>query len=210
MLNNWQRLEQVIKWTGLSVNSFALNIGLKRSENLYQIKKGNNGISRDLAELISKKYPSISKGWLLSGEGTMFLNDRQTAPSGSVPFFSLDAVDAVQADSSQTDPRFMIFVPPFIDCNLAALCLGTAMQPEIPPGSIVVLKQTDLSALVPGETYLVRSEKFNGIRVVRQGQTPDQFSLVARNTSEYDPIVVEKEHIFGLYLVRGVIIQKNG
>ena len=58
----WHRLERVIKWTGLSVNSFALNIGLKRSENLYQIKRGNNGISRDLAELIAAKYPSVSKG----------------------------------------------------------------------------------------------------------------------------------------------------
>ena len=65
----WRRLERVIKWTGLSINSFALTIGLKRSENLYQIKKGNNGISRDLAELITAKYPSVSKGWLLTGEG---------------------------------------------------------------------------------------------------------------------------------------------
>ena len=53
----WRRLERVIKWTGLSINSFALTIGLKRSENLYQIKKGNNGISRDLAELITAKSP---------------------------------------------------------------------------------------------------------------------------------------------------------
>ena len=60
MLDTWHRLERVIKWTGLSVNSFALNIGLKRSENLYQIKKGNNGISRDLATLITTKYPSAA------------------------------------------------------------------------------------------------------------------------------------------------------
>ena len=64
----WRRLERVIKWTGLSINSFALTIGLKRSENLYQIKKGNNGISRDLAERIHARYPQYSIRWLLSGD----------------------------------------------------------------------------------------------------------------------------------------------
>ena len=81
MLDTWHRLERVIKWTGLSVNSFALNIGLKRSENLYQIKKGNNGISRDLATLITTKYPSVSKAWLLTGEGEMFVEQMTASVS---------------------------------------------------------------------------------------------------------------------------------
>ena len=81
----WRRLERVIKWTGLSINSFALTIGLKRSENLYQIKKGNNGISRDLAELITAKYPSVSKGWLLTGEGEMLIGNKAVTGSGRSP-----------------------------------------------------------------------------------------------------------------------------
>lgn len=89
MLDTWHRLERVIKWTGLSVNSFALNIGLKRSENLYQIKRGNNGISRDLANLITTKYPTVSKGWLLTGEGDMFIESQPaTVPEGGgVPYY---------------------------------------------------------------------------------------------------------------------------
>jgi len=37
---DWLRLEEVINYSGMSVNAFALHIGLLRSENLYQIKKG--------------------------------------------------------------------------------------------------------------------------------------------------------------------------
>ncbi|MCC8018825.1 MAG: hypothetical protein LIO85_03515 [Rikenellaceae bacterium] len=48
---------------------FAQSIGLKRGENLYQIKRGNNGISRQLAERIVEYFPKISKSWLLTGEG---------------------------------------------------------------------------------------------------------------------------------------------
>ena len=97
MWDAWHRLERVIKWTGLSVNSFALNIGLKRSENLYQIKRGNNGISRDLAELIAAKYPSVSKGWLLTGEGTMFIDETlsQRESGRGIPYYGMDALTAV-------------------------------------------------------------------------------------------------------------------
>lgn len=129
----WRRLERVIKWTGLSINSFALTIGLKRSENLYQIKKGNNGISRDLAELITAKYPSVSKGWLLTGEGEMLIGNKAVTGSGSgIPYYGMDATVAVE--QQLPPPLFYINVPIFNDCDLSAMALGTAMQPDIPAG----------------------------------------------------------------------------
>ena len=76
-MGSWTRLEQVIKWTGLTTNAFALSIGLKRAENLYQIKKGRNSISRDLADLIAAKYSGISKSWLLTGEGSMLTDENE-------------------------------------------------------------------------------------------------------------------------------------
>ena len=101
MLDTWHRLERVIKWTGLSVNSFALNIGLKRSENLYQIKKGNNGISRDLATLITTKYPSVSKAWLLTGEGEMFVEQvAASASQAGVPYYGMDILAGGGGSSS--------------------------------------------------------------------------------------------------------------
>lgn len=46
---NWQRIEMVIQQSKMTANAFARHIGLPRGENLYQIKKGNNGISLDVA-----------------------------------------------------------------------------------------------------------------------------------------------------------------
>ena len=101
MENNWQRIEKVVKWAGLSVNSFALAIGLNRAENLYQIKKGNNGISRELASMIVARYPQINKGWVLTGEGDMFTDD--TIQRTSIPFYDVDAESYVVAkDKYQT------------------------------------------------------------------------------------------------------------
>ena len=53
----------------MTANAFARHLGLPRGENLYQIKRGNNGISCDLARRIHAQYPNYSLSWLLTGEG---------------------------------------------------------------------------------------------------------------------------------------------
>lgn len=210
MWDAWHRLERVIKWTGLSVNSFALNIGLKRSENLYQIKRGNNGISRDLAELIATKYPSVSKGWLLTGEGSMFIDGQSSdIDSGQgVPYYGMDALTAVCSES-MPDPLFRINLPMFADGDLAALNIGSAMYPDIPSGAIVILKEWSVQGVIPGEIYLIVTQYFRGIRIIRQGQDANQLLLVASNSEQFDPITLSREEITKLYIVQGIIIKKN-
>ena len=74
------RLRIVLQYSGeRSYNALALRLGLKRSENLYRIRKGYNGISMDLALRIRNICPSLSLSWLLGGEGTPRL------PTGLLP-----------------------------------------------------------------------------------------------------------------------------
>lgn len=82
----WERIEAVVKMAHMTTNGFARHIGLARGENLYQIKRGNNGVSFDVAERIVAKFPEVSKLWLLTGDGQMINGD---APTG--PWSSLDA-----------------------------------------------------------------------------------------------------------------------
>ena len=72
MNEDWQRLSEVIKWSGMTTNAFAFYIGCSRGEVLYRIKRGQNRLSKRVATMVAEKYPQISKGWLLTGEGGMF------------------------------------------------------------------------------------------------------------------------------------------
>ncbi len=83
----WKRLEAVITAYGFtSVNAFSRHIGLRRSENLYQIRRGNNNISPRLAETIARHFPEVSRGWLLTGEGQMLLaHPPHIIPSNRIP-----------------------------------------------------------------------------------------------------------------------------
>ena len=51
-----------------------------KNENLYQIKKGNNGISLDVAKRIVSKFPQVDKLWLLTGDGQMLRDDAPAGP----------------------------------------------------------------------------------------------------------------------------------
>lgn len=211
-MENWQRLEKVIKWAGMSVNAFALHIGLKRSENLYQIKKGNHGISKELANIISEKYPVISKSWLLTGEGEM-LKD-QEGLSGSkrgIPFYNIDIASVIEFRHQPILPPICYLdVPIFYECDFAALSTSTAMAPEIPAGAVVAIKEQEPSRIFPGESYLVVTADFSGIRTIRRHATdPDKVRLVPKNLQDYDEIVIDASEIKVLYLVKGIIISKT-
>lgn len=60
---------------GMSANRFAVHIGLKSPQVLYDIRRGRNGISKDLAEKISAKCVNVDIGWLVTGDGDMLKED---------------------------------------------------------------------------------------------------------------------------------------
>jgi hypothetical protein len=73
-----ERIRKVVDYYDVSVNKFSIQLGLATPQILYDVLKGKNGISKDLAEKITVHCSEVNPGWLLTGEGEM-LNTR-TAP----------------------------------------------------------------------------------------------------------------------------------
>lgn len=71
MSEQTERLRKVIESTGMSTLSFSKEIGLETPQRVYNVMKGKNKISKDLAIRISKKFDSVSAIWLLSGSQTL-------------------------------------------------------------------------------------------------------------------------------------------
>jgi hypothetical protein len=209
-MENWQRLEKVVKWAGMSVNAFAHHVGLKRSENLYQIKKGNHGISKQLALVITTKYPQINRSWLLTGEGEM-LKDGDEGPKRGIPFYNMDIALVAEFHEQPTQkPLYYIDVPLFYECDFAALSTSTAMAPEIPAGAILAIKQHDPAKILPGESYLVITSDFAGVRTIRNHpENPGKIRLVPKNLTDYDEMIIDTDSVKALYLVKGIIISKT-
>lgn len=202
-LNNWQRIEAVIKWANMSTNYFARHIGLARGENLYQIKRGNNGISRNVAQRIVDKFPQIDKLWLLTGDGEMFVGEPLRGVQ--IPYYNVDVEQGI-AHLPHLEPESDFMMPQVGACDLAMLYTGRAMGQTIPPGTIVFLKNIDRDEIIPGEEYVIISRKIVTLRIVRTAESGKRLRLVAGDKENYDDITLNVSDIMAVYKVKGKLI----
>ena len=56
-------------------------------------KRGNNGISLDVADRIVSKFPQVDKLWLLTGEGQMFSEER--IRGAQIPYYNVDVEQGI-------------------------------------------------------------------------------------------------------------------
>ncbi len=207
MTNNllcWDRLRLVIERSGMTVNSFARHIGLARSEALYQIKRGNNGISANLVDRIVAKFPEVNRVWLLTGYGSMFsdgVSDMQ------VPFYNCDLSQITEVE--EFVPESYMFVPQINSADLAICYYGDDMAPSIPSGTILFLTRIDPATLTYGNEYVVVGRGFVVLRKVRRTNDNAVLRLVAADPEQYDDVEIYRNMILAMYAVKAKLIIKN-
>ncbi|MFI3289466.1 MAG: hypothetical protein SNH55_04840 [Rikenellaceae bacterium] len=205
----WPRLESVIKWSNMSTNHFARHIGLMRGENLYQIKRGNNGISRRLAEMIVSTFPEINMIWLLTGVGEMV--KERDGVNTQIDYYGVDVEhDIRRVEILEATSRLML--PKGIDAEFAIDYRGGAMNPSIPTNSVVILKRVSPEMIIPGTEYLVVTSNIVALRSVRQfnAKSPNGvLRLIAHQSRIYDDILIEEGEIEQLYRVVAKLIINN-
>lgn len=207
--SNWERIESVIHWANENPNSFARLIGLRRSENLYQIKRGNNGISRKIAEMITATFPAINKLWLLTGEGDMFAPAELS--TASKPLYNLGVEEHIRGIAT-LEPDDNLILPQSIDCDFAMPYMGRAMGQTTPHGSILLLKKIKVDAIIPGDECVIITKKIVLLRIVKvdtESGDDHRYRLVAEQSAKYDDVIVETHQIEALYKVKGKILINN-
>lgn len=201
--DNWQRIEAIIKWANMSINYFARHIGLARGENLYQIKRGNNGISLDVAERIVTKFPQIDKLWLLTGEGQMFTDTKLRGTQ--IPYHHCDPEKNI-AKISSMEPESYILLPMISKCDFAMCYTGRAMGSVIPCETVVLFQTVSREDIVPGEIYLVRTPRMGLLRTVRTTDDEERLRLVAGDRENYDDVTIDVADILDIYKLVGKLI----
>ncbi|MBQ3043106.1 MAG: hypothetical protein IJD53_01495 [Alistipes sp.] len=190
---NWERLASVIEWANMTTNYFALHIGLTRGENLYHIKRGNYGISHDLADRIVAAFPEIDRTWLLTGVGCMLKSEIQD--NVLIPYYPMEA-ESYLPNFSQYDNKGHAHLPFACNCDIAIRSLSRAMAEPQCAATELFLKRVEVEDMVQGNEYVVITNKdvlWRKIRTVANDDT--QWRLVARNREEYDDINIRKDDI---------------
>lgn len=74
------RLKKIIEYSGLSDRAFAHKCGINQPT-LFNQLKGLRSVSLDTVLSICATYPTVSRDWVLFGEGEMLKNDASAKES---------------------------------------------------------------------------------------------------------------------------------
>ena len=202
------RLRIVLQYSGeRTYNALALRLGLKRSENLYRIRKGYNGISMDLALRIRNICPLLSLSWLLGGEGDPEIPDQTSAEAASAEVLYLPLYPdllSLDRDFQPGEDRRIPF-PSWLcrEAEAAVSCSSDALSPRLLPGDCMLLARTPAESVVFGRAYVVVVGEARLCRIIRKDESPERVRLVSLKPDKYDEIAVPRTEIDGLYRICG-------
>lgn len=84
MKTSKERMELLLSHLQLNGNELAASLGYKRSDRVYHVLRERNGISESLARDICELYHDVNYQWLLTGEGSMLIEDSIVPESTTV------------------------------------------------------------------------------------------------------------------------------
>ena len=157
---NWERLCKVIEHSGLSVNAFARAIGLSCGETLYQIRRGNNGISPNVAKRIHQKYPGFSLAWLMFGCG-----ESLSEVSGSVARIPVYRTLPECLFRGEPDDCLILSAASSHGAEFAVPYADDLLNPFL-RNSLLLLREQK-GAILYGKIYLVETGYFRLFRILQ-------------------------------------------
>jgi hypothetical protein len=101
------RLKSLIDELGMSISRFEKEIAAG-SSSIQKAIKEERSIGVDRVNLIIKRFPEVNAGWLISGQGEMFLNvsHNNTVNEAGTEYMSTSKIMARIISTAVSDPMF--------------------------------------------------------------------------------------------------------
>lgn len=197
----WERIEKVLKHAEMSTNYFAKYIGLARGQNLYQIKRGKNRISLDVAQKIHEKFPKFSVSWLMCGEAGL----GETGDNGEVikilPLYC--DMWKMRLPPEKSDEQFIISATAANGAEFAVQLNGDPMAtPFYLRDAILLFRQKRLEEVATGSgLYLIEQEEKRLFKFLERKAYMDSILMVDIVPDYQAPEVVDSREIKSLWQV---------
>lgn len=199
----WQRIEKVLKYADMSTNYFAKYIGLLRGENLYQIKRGNNKISLDVARKIHEKFPRFSISWLMCGESELM--DEYRDALKILPLYH--DMWTMRFPDDSADEQFVISTAAANGAQFAASYNGSSLEvPFFIRDTILLFRRQPLENVGTGSSlYLIDYKGERLLRFLDRNAYTDNILIVGLVPEYQAPEVVDCAAVESLWQVCATI-----
>lgn len=203
-----ERLKQFISYCELTQRQF---VG-KAQISLSVLQGAGHTLSTLSVHRISKAFPELNVGWLLTGEGEMLKNDFLSLfPSApTVPLFSIASIGCPLSDfiANAERNRCEQVITPIPRAEVAMSVKDNSMEPDFPAASIVYARLVDHNKFLTwGTPYLIDTVSGVHFRLLGPGEDKEHVRALSIN---HDPIYaafdIKKEDIRGLYVVLASLV----
>lgn len=221
------RLIKYIAHTGLATSRFESLCGLSNG----YVRNLKNQIGEDKLSNILNAFPELSKIWLLTGEGSMLVNNSVnnsvnssniSAPASPpspieeetkrVPLIPFEACGGQLdgfARNGVTLAQCETVPTPFKGAQFAISVRGQSMSPAYPSGCVLFISKNIADWVEWGKVYVLDTE--NGVIVKQLAPSSLGNDFVCcksfNDAPEFAPFDVPKSTIFGIYRVVGALIE---
>lgn len=211
---NKHYLDELLIYLKINSKQFATNLGFKVPTKLYHILHGRNGVSHELAKLISEKYNEVNYEWLLTGKGKMLNNNDYQEPLYTinnkgigVPYFDIDwrmGFDSVMGNGA-VQPSYYIDFKKFNSADGWGNATGDSMAPIVSHGDIVAIRRLENweTYILYGEMYGIITEEYMTIKYVRKSKKGDEFVLLVPENPKFDEQDIPKIAITAVFQIMG-------
>lgn len=213
-----ERIRKLMLLMGLSQTGLCNKIGISPA-NMSKHLSGRLPITIGLVNRICLDL-GVSRQWLTTGQDVPFgksetLNDirigehREAAPNRGVPIYDIDVTAGFGPLSRQmTEDRISGFIDLPGVLNPGNECMvrvsGNSMEPTIPNGSYIAIREVSAETIIWGKTYVIVMEEFRMVKTIRRHENSD-YVILHSNNPDYDDIEIKRSSILALYIVDSVI-----
>lgn len=217
-----QRIKKLMLLMGLSQGAFSMKLGISPA-NMSKHLSGRLPITVGLINRICLDL-GVSRLWLTTGEDVPFGKNeprrqisvgmhRESGPGRGVPVYDLDVTAGFGPLEQQlTTDRISGYIDLPGVLNSANECMvrvsGDSMEPSIPNGSYIAIREVAADTIVWGKTYVVVMEEFRMVKTIRKHKNQKMVILHSQN-ADYDDIEIRRDEIIKLYIVDSVINYKT-
>lgn len=218
----YDRVRYLITRLRKTQQQFAALIGID-GPNLSRILNGRAPFTDAMINRIVVNL-GVSKEWLVNGTDVPFPKNMvrsieiyedkddkvavNNVPEGGVPIYDIDVTAGYTEMSSMfASDRIMGYLrlPKLNPNNVIVPVIGESMQPQIPNGAFISIRPiaTD-SQIFWGQTYLVFTDDYRMVKVLRRHPNTDKVILHSNNP-DYDDMEINRSDIKALFVVDAVI-----
>lgn len=210
-----KRLEAFILQRNTTKRKFCQELGVH--ENSINKYAGKNAKSI-LGQIYQAKLADmgLNIAWYLTGQGEMLIKEEEEKTFKGVPFYDIDVSASIvtSLDDMLEVPQYFIDYKPLNDCIAYFRVYGESMYPRYCSGDLIgVIKHHNHDVIMWGDPYLIITDAYaNNLRTIKlifKHDDDDKVILRASNPAHAGDIVIKKENILGLYLVRGRLSQEH-